>query len=391
MQGLFADLRLAVRSLARTPGFTLAAVLAMALGIGGTSAIFVGFDTLLLRPLPLPASDRLAAVYERTPDGEWNLSSPPNYRDFATQAPSIESAAAYYERPSNLGADRGPEQVQLGAVTSTFLPTLGVQPAMGRNFTADEEPRGKNRVLILTDGAWRRRFGGAQILDQTVAVDAQPYTVIGILPRGFFFPGLADVEGLVPLGLGQVELTARGNHFLSMVARVKGSVQQASRELAQVASRLAADFPATNRGCSAYAVGLLDDSVRDIKEPLAILLAAVVALLLVSCANVAGMLLARGASRQREVAIRAALGGSRWRIARQLLAESSVLGLCGGALGVGLAVWGVSVLRRSRPRARRGSPRSGSTRASSRSPSRCRSWSASSPAWRPPSRPAGPI
>ncbi len=347
LEGLVADLRLGVRSLRRTPAFTAAAVLAMALGIGGTSAIFAGFDALLLRPLPLPAADRLVAVYERSPDGEQNLFSPPNYLDLVTQTPALESGAAYYRRTSNLQTADGPQQVELGAVTASFLPTLGVRPALGRNFSPDEEPRGRNHLLILTDGAWKRRFGAApDLLGKTVTVNAEPFTVIGVLPRGFSFPGLPDLEGLIPLGLGQIELKARGNHFLWAVARVKAGVtlQQASREVADVAKRLAADFPATNTGCSAYAVDLLADSVQDIREPLAILLAAVAALLLVSCANVAGMLLARGASRQREIAIRAALGGGKARIARQLLVESSLLGALGGVLGLLFAVWGVGTL-----------------------------------------------
>ncbi|HZR09950.1 MAG TPA: ABC transporter permease [Myxococcales bacterium] len=347
MSGLFSDLRLAVRSLLRTPGFTAVAVLAMAVGIGGTSAIFAGFDMLLLRPLALPASQQLVTLYERTADGEWNLLSAPNYRDFALQTPSLQSAAAYYTRTANLTTPDGPQKVELGAVTASFLPTLGVQAALGRNLTADEEPRGENQVIILTDGAFRRRFGGSpDLLGKRVTVDAQPFTVIGVLPRGLSFPPLPDIEGLVPLGLGQVELASRGNHFLSGVARLRqgATVEQASRDVAQVAKRLAADHPATNTGASAYAVGLLADSVRDVKEPLAILLAAVAALLLVSCTNVGGMLLARSASRERELAIRAALGGSQWRIARQLLVESSLVGLVGGTLGILAALWGVEIL-----------------------------------------------
>jgi putative ABC transport system permease protein len=359
LEGLLADVRLGVRSLRRTPAFTAAAVLAMALGIGGTSAIFAGFDTLLLRPLPLPAAGRLVALYEKTADGEQNLFSPPDYRDVVAQTPALESGAAYYRRTSNLQTPQGPQQVDLGAVTASFLPTLGLRPAVGRNFSPDEELRDRSRLLILTDGAWRRRFGAApDLLGRSVTVNAQPFTVVGILPRGFSFPGLPDVEGLIPLGLGQVELAARGNHFLWTIARVKPglTVAQASREVAQVGKRLAADFPSTNTGGSAYAVELLADSVRDIKEPLSLLLAAVAALLLVSCANVAGMLLARGASRQREIAIRAALGGGRARIARQLLVESLLLGVLGGALGLFFALWGVSSLVALAPE---GTPRLG--------------------------------
>jgi putative ABC transport system permease protein len=346
-EGLSNDLRLGLRSLARTPGFTAAAVLAMALGIGGTSAIFAGFDTLILRPLPFPAQDRLVMLYERTADGEENLLSPPDHVDLSTQTPSIESTGAYYPRTSSLMTAQGPQQVELGAVTASFLSTLGVQPALGRNFTAEEEPRGRSNLLILTDGAWRRRFGAApELVGKSVDVDGQPFTVVGVLPRGFPFPGLPDVDGLVPLGLGPVELRSRGNHFLRAVARLKAgaSLRRVDAELSQVAKRLSADYPATNNGCGAFAYGLLADSVRDIQAPLAILLAAVAALLLVSCANVAGMLLARGASRQREVAIRAALGGGRSRIVRQLLAESALLGCLGGALGLFLAVWGVDAL-----------------------------------------------
>jgi putative ABC transport system permease protein len=347
LEGLASDLRLGLRSLARTPGFTAAAVLAMALGIGGTSAIFAGFDTLLLRPLPFPAQDRLVALYERTPDGEENLLSPPDYRDLSAQTPSVESAGAYYSKTSSLMTAQGPQQVELGAVTASFLPTLGVQPALGRGFTADEEPRGRANLLILTDGAWRRRFGATpDLVGKSVNVDGQPFTVVGVLPRGFAFPGLPDAEGFVPLGLGEIELRSRGNHFLMSIARLRPGTDahRASAELQQVAGRLAAAYPATNNGTGAFARGLLADSVRDIEAPLAILLAAVAALLLVSCANVAGMLLARGASRQREVAIRAALGGGRFRIVRQLLVESAALGGLGGALGLFLAVWGVDAL-----------------------------------------------
>ena len=238
----------------------------MAVGIGGTSAIFAGFEGMLLRPLPLPASEKLATLYERTPDGEWNLLSPPDHRDFVAQAPSLKSGAAYYTRISNLSTPHGPQKVELGAVTASFLPTLGLQPALGRNFAAEDEPRGKNHLLLLTDGAWRRRFGGAtDLLGKSVTVDGQPFTVIGILPRGFSFPGLPDVEGLVPLGLTAVELGSRGNHFLWAVARLKddATVQQASRDLSQVAK--AADG-AGDGGAAGSAAGRAGDGHRAVRR-----------------------------------------------------------------------------------------------------------------------------
>jgi putative ABC transport system permease protein len=358
-EGLGSDLRLGLRSLLHTPGFTAAAVLAMALGIGGTSAIFAGFDTLLLRPLPFPNSDRLVSLYERTADGEENILSPPDYADLVSQTPSLERGAAFLRRVANLTTPSGPQEVQLAGVTATFLPTLGISPVLGRNFTADEEPRGKNALLLLTDGAWHRRYGAApDVVGKTVTVDALPYTVVGVLPRGFLLPAMPDLEGLVPLGLGPVELRSRGDHFLWGIGRMKPgvSVEKVSSELQQVATRLAQTYPATNNGCGAFATGYLADSVRDIHRPLSILLAAVAALLVVACANVAGMLLARGASRQREVAIRAALGGGRFRIARQLLVEAALLGAFGGALGLLFAFWGVDGLVALAPE---GTPRIG--------------------------------
>ena len=359
MDALLQDLRLGLRSLARTPAFTAAAVAAMALGIGGTSAIFAAFDTLLLRPLSLPQPERLVTLYERDASGATNLLSLANFRDFAAQVPDLESSAAYYPNSSTLMTPQGPEQFELGSVTASFMHTLGVHPALGRDLGVAEEGEAAPRVLLLSDDAWRRRFGGSsEVIGKSATVAGHPYTIVGVLPRGFSFPGLANAEALVPMRYGERELKSRGNHYHRGVARLRPSstLEQASRNLLLVARRLATDFPATNTGGGAYAVGLLDDAVSNIREPLTLLLLAVAALLLVSCANVAGMLLARGAARQREVAIRAALGAGRARIARQLLVESTLLALCGGTLGLLLALWGVDALVALAPE---GTPRIG--------------------------------
>jgi len=329
------DVRYGVRTLARTPGFTVAAVLALALGIGATTAIFSVVDAVLLRPLPYAHPDRLAVVLTR---GTGPV-APANFLDWRREASRFERMGAAEAWGTNLGGDGRPEHVEGVRVTPDIFPLLGVRPQLGRTFGPDEDEAGKAQVVVLGHRLWQRRFGGdASVVGRSITLDGVPHVVVGVMPRGFEFPPFwaTGAEMWAPLPLAERSGSRTGQSLRTFARLAPGaSLDQARAEMAAITGRLENEYPGTNRN---VVVRTLDDVVvGDVRSALLVLLGAVAFVLLIACANVAHMLLARASARHKEVALRAALGASRARVIRQLLTESLVLAAIGGAAGVALA------------------------------------------------------
>jgi putative ABC transport system permease protein len=351
METLWRDLRFAARTLLKKPGFTFVLVLALALGIGANTAIFSVVNAVLLRPLPYKDAERLVWIWETNPrnDIEHEPTSPPNYNDWKTGNQSFEEMAGFVNTRLTLTDHGEPERYDAAYVTAGFFEVLGVPSAVGRTFTPDEDKPNGPRVIVLSHGLWQRRFGGdPKIIGQAITVNGNPYTVVGVMPANFKHPrpeANRNAEMWVPLQVDYAKAGRRGD-YLGVIARLKPNVaiEQARAEMTTIAAQLEQQYPDTNTGWSTITVPLHERFVGDVRPVLIVLLGAVCFLLLIACANVANLLLAHAAARQREMAIRTALGARRGRIIRQLLTESLLLAVVGGTLGLLLAVWGIEAL-----------------------------------------------
>jgi predicted permease len=350
MDDVSRDVRFALRTLRKSPAFALVAVLCLALGIGANAAIFSVVDAVLLSPLPYSRPERLVRLYETQPGRgpSWRGSvSWENYRDWVEQVKGLSGIAAYTQQSKNLSGAEGAERLRAIAVTANLFDVLGAHPRLGRGFQAGEDRPGAAPVVVVSEGLWQRRFGAnPSLVGQTLTLDGQPHTVVGVMPDKARFPAGSQTDLFVPFIRDADGVDRRGYHFLSIVGRLRDGVtlEAANTELRQVARRIEEAWPVAQTGRSAEAVALTETVVGQARPALLILLGAVGLVLLIACANVANLLLARAATRRQEVAIRLALGASRARIIRQMLVESLLLSIAGAGLGLLLAWWGLNGL-----------------------------------------------
>ncbi len=356
MSSLAHDLRYALRALRRTPGFTAAALLTLALTIGANAAIFGLIRGILLRPLPYGDAERLVTLAELHPQQGPRLASYPTFQDWVRESQSFDGLAFIRGQTLSLRTPEGPEQIIAGYVSPDFFRVVGALPVIGRGFSAEEQQAGGAAVAVISDALWRRRFGADPVaVGRTMTLGDQAVTIVGVMPRGFGYPTWATawlpIAALPPSD--QAVLTARGLHTDSrIVGRLKPGHEpaQAAAEMGSVAERIAAAYPAENAGWTQVQLSPVTQEVMgDARPRLLVLQAAAFLVLLIGCANLANLSLARGAARARELAVRTAIGASRRRIVQQLFVESSLLALGGGAAGLLLAGWAQSGLRTIAP------------------------------------------
>lgn len=351
MKGLDREFREALRLVVRSPAFVAAVVLPMALALGANTALFTVIRGVLLRPLPYPQPERLVRIYRMAPQ-RGNMTgplSPLNYTEDLVSAPSVNAKAAWAAGSASLAGEGAPEHIRLGLGTASLLPVLGVNTAVGRWFSADEEQQGQQRRVVLSHALWLRRFGGdPAALGRTIQLEGEPYVIVGVLPAGVELPELCDVWAPLSFEPRQLEPQARNRHFLKVVARLPpgATLEGARRELADAGRRAIADHP------EAYAsfnfvfapIPMHEDLVRSVRPTLIMLFGAVALVLLIACFNVGNLMLARATARQRELAIRSALGAGRSALVRKLLVESLVLAVTAGILGLVLSAFATSAL-----------------------------------------------
>ena len=356
------DLRYALRMLIKSPAFSIIAVITLALGIGANSAIFSVIDAVLLRPLAFPHPEQLAAVWASAPQrpgNEHEVHSYPDYVDLRDQNHTFASMTAYTGAGMIFGEGDDAADVAGVAATADIFDVLKTQPMLGRGFNREEDKPGAARVIVLGYQLWQNRFAGdPKVIGREINVGGRVHTVLGVMPRGWKFPVQREsvdyITPLVPVMATSMPnmFTRRGAHFLTVVGRLKPGVdfRQAGADLKTIAAQLAQQYPDSDAGRSEFVTPLHTDVVGDVRPALFVLLTAVALVLLIACANVANLLLARAATREREVAIRTALGAGRGQIVRQFLAETLLLSIIGGAAGLLLAWWSIDALIAFGPR-----------------------------------------
>jgi putative ABC transport system permease protein len=345
MEKLRQDIAYGLRRLWKNPAITLAAVFALALGIGANTAIFSLVNALVLRPLPYENPDQIILLSYALTEA-----SPANFLDWKAQSQTLENISAINFWSANLTGGNEPERLQGFQTSASLFPMLGVKPALGRTFLAEEEQPGKDNVAVISHGVWSRAFASnPNIIGQTILLNARNYTVIGVMPADFQYYRPAEIWS--PLAFTPEEAKRRAPGNLIVAGRLKQNVtlEQAQSQMTMIARRLEQQYPQTNTGLNIRLISLHEHLMGPMRPALLVLLAAVIFVLMIACANVANLLLARAAARQKEIAIRLALGAGRFRIVRQLLTESILLGLVGGIVGLVLAFWGLRILSASIP------------------------------------------
>ncbi len=355
MTTVLQDLRYGARMLRKNLGFTVIAVITLGLGIGANTAIFSLVNSVLLKPLAFNDPSRLVMVWEDASFANFprNTPAPANYADWKAQNQVFEDMAAIDTRSFNLTGDGEPEKVSAYAVTANFFPLLGVQPLMGRTFSTQEDAPGANKVVVLSYALWQRRYGGEpNLINRNILLNGESYTVIGIMPANFQFLA-KEIRAWVPMAFDSEALANRGSHYLSVIARMKAGVSliQAQSDMSILMQRIAAEHPnqSFDGKLGVVVLPLHEQLTGDVSQLLLVLLVATGFVLLIACANIANLLLSRAVNRQREIAVRAALGAGRWRIARQLITESVLLAAAGSVLGLIFTWWSFSFLQQLIP------------------------------------------
>jgi len=345
------DLRFAFRLLRKSPGFTFIAVLTLALGIGANTAIFTVFDALLLKPLPFPKPEQLVRLYNTVPQLDKAPISPAKFLDWQQQNRVFQEIAAYVGKDFTVLGGNAPERLFGTRVSADFFKLLGVQPSLGRTFRGEEDEYGRNQVVILSNQIWQKRFGGRHdIIGQSLTLNDKSFTVVGVMPANFTYP-FPEVQLWTPMAFSPAERVVRDTNFLSAIGRLKDGVglEEARTQMDLVARQIAEQHPEANTGDALKLVSLMEATVGEVRPLLYVLSGAVGLVLLICCANVANLLLARGAQRQKELAIRSAIGANRTQIIRLLLVESLLLAVIGGSLGCLIAFWGIDLLVALKP------------------------------------------
>jgi putative ABC transport system permease protein len=352
MDAFLNDIRYAFRNLIKRPSFTLIAVLTLGLGIGANSAIFSAIHSLLLQPLPFPELERIVAVWDKMPsrDVQRNEVTMANYLDWRAQNQSFEQLALYRWWNVNLTGIDPPERIQGFLVTANFIDVTGLKPIMGRTFREEENQPGKDAVAIISYSLWQRRFGGdPDIINKTITLNSVQRTVVGVMPEHFNYPKGGEVYA--PIALSPELMGNRTSHSFYVIGRLKPgvSIESSQADIDNITARLEKQYPQANTGWGANVYPIVADTVRKYDTPIWITMGFVGFVLLIACANIANLMLARASGRHKEIALRAALGASRWRIMRQLLTESLTVALIGGVFGVLVGFWWIDALRYSNP------------------------------------------